>query len=70
MQCPRCSYQLSETDALLCRVGETHYCPHCWSKIPDPAETATHPVGDQHDANEDAKDVKLDQSAFPGDGTK
>lgn len=33
MQCPRCSYVLSYSDALLCRVGDTHYCPRCWSRI-------------------------------------
>jgi hypothetical protein len=38
MQCPRCSYALSYSDVLLCRVGETHYCPRCWSRIPNPGE--------------------------------
>jgi hypothetical protein len=38
MQCPRCSYTLSYSDVLLCRVGETHYCPRCWSRIEDVAE--------------------------------
>lgn len=69
MQCPKCSYLLSETDALLCRVGETHYCPQCWSKIPDPAEVATHPVGDPHDATDDAG-VAKDSGALPNGEAK
>lgn len=40
MQCPRCSYALSYSDVLLCRVGETHYCPRCWSRIEEVAEVA------------------------------
>ncbi len=51
MQCPRCSYVLSYSDALLCRVGETHYCPRCWSRIAEPVDApvvtpagATEPV--------------------------
>ena len=49
MQCPRCSYVLSYSDALLCRVGETHYCPRCWSRIPDQTETDLHPDAGPHD---------------------
>jgi hypothetical protein len=40
MQCPRCSYTLSYSDVLLCRVGETHYCPRCWSRIEESVEIA------------------------------
>lgn len=70
MQCPRCSYLLSESDALLCRVGETHYCPQCWSKIPDSAETVTHQVGEPHDATSDAKSERDADGALPGDESK
>lgn len=58
MQCPRCSYVLSYSDALLCRVGETHYCPRCWSRIPNPGETEIHPDGGPHDATTDAGEGK------------
>jgi len=67
MQCPRCSYLLSESDALLCRVGETHYCPHCWSKIPNSTETVLHPDGDPHDATSDASRTSSSSDALPED---
>lgn len=50
MQCPRCAYVLSYSDALLCRVGETHYCPRCWSRIPNPGAPKAPDSGGPHDA--------------------
>jgi hypothetical protein len=55
MQCPRCSYVLSYSDALLCRVGDTHYCPRCWSRIPDQTETDSQSDGGPHDATTDER---------------
>lgn len=65
MQCPRCSYLLSESDVLLCRVGETHYCPQCWSKIPNSTETVRHLDGDPHDATADATRTSKSDDALP-----
>lgn len=33
MRCPRCSYELTDSDRLLCRVVNVSYCPHCWARI-------------------------------------
>ena len=70
MQCPRCSYMLSESDALLCRVGETHYCPQCWSKIPDSAEPVAHPDGGTHDATADVSSNRTGKGAISADKSK
>lgn len=57
MQCPRCSYVLSYSDALLCRVGDTHYCPRCWSRIPDSVEPV---AGGSQDPAEAGKEESKD----------
>lgn len=43
MQCPICKYTLTEGERILCSVGGNHYCPRCWSQIPEPERTA--PIG-------------------------
>lgn len=54
MQCPRCEHVLSYSDVLLCRVGETHYCPRCWSRIPNHEVPKPPESGGPHDATSGA----------------
>ena len=39
MRCPECSYELTESEQLLCMIPGGHYCPQCWAKIPLPEES-------------------------------
>ena len=33
MRCPKCTYVLTYSDRLLCRVAGAYYCPRCWHRI-------------------------------------
>jgi len=39
MRCSECSYELTESEQLLCMIPGGHYCPQCWAKISLPEES-------------------------------
>jgi hypothetical protein len=44
MKCPKCQYELTEGERLLCSVPGGHYCPRCWTRIPEPVDKTRKPA--------------------------